>query len=675
MDSNLASATQPKTCFSVGVNAPLEGPLHYCGDLGLEAGTSVRVPLGRRVVDGVVLGVSDLKESTYALKNIKQLNPHRPQLPLKHLEWLRWMSRYYMHPLGKVLSMAFSPLKRRPKFLSSKDAGGVLSELNAAQAKCVSSIEFKAFSRHLLYGVTGSGKTRVYLHLFKKMLSLDPGARGLMLVPEIALTPQLLARFEASFPGQVGVLHSQLKDRERSLAWWGFFEGRYNILLGARSALFCPAPRLGLVVVDEEHENSFKQNTGLKYNGRDAAIMLARLHSCPVLLGSATPSLESWHKAMQGQYKLHRLPLRAAYKKMPQTQVVNLRQTKKDPDLPFWLSLALYEEMQNTLARKEQVALFLNRRGSARMRVCKSCGASVECPNCDINLVEHAGGLGAQAASAGYMVCHYCDYSESVQDQCGQCKDTAMVSIGLGTQRVEQDIAQLFPEARVARADRDELTNREALEEMIRHMQEERTDILVGTQMIAKGLDFKKLTLVGVLLADLNLNMPDFRAGEKAFQMLMQVSGRSGRAREGKVVVQTFNPDHPSIACACANNYEGFARGELSFRKELLYPPFGALCVFLLESLHLEKAKRAAGILACRMQSLQQKEPLYSKVQILGPAPAPLGYLCNKHRYQIIVKTPKGHFAHFYSKILFDKKNWLPKGVRLVVNKDPLGFM
>jgi primosomal protein N' (replication factor Y) len=462
----------------------------------------------------------------------------------------------------------------------------VMTEEQHASFESIS--KFKTFSSHLVFGVTGSGKTEIYLRLLEKVL--EEGKTGIVLVPEISLTPQLIQRFSRRFGDKIAALHSQLTDRERTTQWWDIIEGRKRILVGARSALFCPIQNLGLIIVDEEHEPSYKQDEKLKYNGRDAAVMLAKQADCPIVLGSATPSLETWKNAVEKKYHLHTLKNRVANRSLPDMLVVDLREEKASEEaqklkeekyshLPFWMSPLLFEKMRSTLDDGYQAALFLNRRGVAQMVLCPACGHTRECPNCDINLTLH---------HHTHLVCHYCDYHESLKNKCPDCSEGHLEAMGLGTELLENDLAKLFPDKKIARADRDEIQTRTDLEDLILGMEEGTIDILVGTQMIAKGLDFPKLKLVGLVLADVGFNLPDFRATERSFQLITQMSGRSGRhvkpgESPGTVVIQTYNPEHESLVFAQKHDFEGFAQQELNNRSALSYPPVGKLLGFRLQ--------------------------------------------------------------------------------------------
>ncbi len=663
--------------WSVAVDAPINEALTYLApqemQASLQRGQLVQVPLGKRSVNGLLLGRSALKPE-FAIKPIQAIDLAYEALPENFIKWLEWMASYYLHPIGSVTALAYPPLKQTEKVRKSSRPP-VIPEMTIEGPKALTpeqSTVFEAirksknFSTHLLFGVTGSGKTEIYLQLLEEVLA--EGKQGLVLVPEISLTPQLIHRFAARFGNQIAVLHSQLTDRERTNQWWEMVQGRKKILIGARSALFCPLPNLGLIIVDEEHESSFKQEEKLKYHGRDSAIMLGKFSNCPVILGSATPSLESWKNAKDGKYVLHRMRSRVQERSLPTIEILDLRTQVKNPDLPFWLSTNLYEAMKISYEKNEQTALFLNRRGIAQLILCPACGYTTECPNCDITLTLHG---------KSHMVCHYCDYHESFKLECPSCKEGEMSPLGLGTELVEADIQKLFPEARIARADRDEIQNRADLEELIRGMESGETDILVGTQMIAKGLDFPKLNLVGLVLADVGFNLPDFRSTERSFQLITQVSGRAGRHIEagktpGQVIVQTYNPDHPSLTFATTHDYESFAEQELLHREPLNYPPIGKLVSFRLQSIHLSRVQEAARLLSKRALQLKMQNSNYEKIEVLGPAEAPMAKLRGQFRYHLLLKgLEQRGLNSFCLQVLGDQK-WLPAGTRISVDVDPL---
>jgi len=647
----------------------------------IQRGCCVQVPLGTRKVSGVLLAPTD-DSGAFTLKDVLAIDAERPPLHEPFLQWLEWLSRYYVHPIGQVIEMAFPPLSKALKERRSRKAPvapelaqAVPPVLTEEQSRVIGDIQASpGFQVHLVHGVTGSGKTEIYMRLLENVIR--DGRQGIVLVPEISLTPQLIDRFSRRLGNAVAVIHSHLTPREKTDQWWAMVEGTKQILIGARSALFCPLPNLGMIVIDEEHESSFKQDEKLKYHARDAAVMLAKLTHCPVVLGSATPSLETWNNALNGRYRLHRLTSRVASRELPTIEVVDMRgerdvrkQTGRDDEIPFWMGKSLFEGVRDTLDKGQQVALFLNRRGVAQAVVCPDCGHVPECPNCAVRLTLHG---------KSHLLCHYCDFHQTMTDHCPECPDGEPKPIGLGTEMVESDLAKLFPRARVARMDRDEIGTREDLERMIREMENREIDILVGTQMIAKGLDFPGLTLVGLVMADVAFNLPDFRASERSFQLLTQVSGRSGRHLDegaGRVIIQTYNPDHPSILHTCAHDFEGFARFELGFREALRYPPYWRLASFRLQGLNLDRVKQAAKQLRARASALQAHARAYSDIEILGPAPAPLAKLRNQHRWQLLLKGPDSATLGAFCRKLCETQDWLPPAVKVGVDIDAVHLL
>ncbi len=673
----------------VAVDAPLNDNLTYeqNDEFKVSRGDVVEVPLGKRSVKGIVISTDvpekkvAVDEKTYALKKVIGVDPEWPPLKDPFLKWLEWVSNYYIYPLGKVVQLCFPPLRKAKKARASqrpsvipKTERKTQHNLTEEQVKCLEDIKkTTGFATHLVHGVTGSGKTEIYLQLFEKTLSQNK--RGLFLLPEISLTPQLIQRFAERFGDRIAVLHSQLTDRERTTQWWEIVEGKKDILIGARSALFCPIENLGLIVVDEEHETSYKQDEKLKYNGRDCAVMLGRFVNCPVILGSATPSLDTWKNAIDHKYVLHQLKFRVENRPLPDIQVIDMRLEKdiekKSSEKPYWLSQSLYNEMQSSLEQNHQVALLLNRRGMAHMLFCPSCGYSVDCPNCDISLTLHA---------HTHLVCHYCDYHENAKTKCPDCKEGELTTMGLGTEKVEEDLKKLFPNHIVARADRDEVQSRLEMEELVEKMEKKEIDILIGTQMIAKGLDFTHLKLVGLILADVSFNLPDFRAAEKSFQLITQMSGRSGRHvgihdLPGKVVIQTYNTSHESIQFSQDHDYEGFVETEMMHRQQLNYPPFHKMAAIRIQSMDLEKARHTSSQLAQRAHFLKDKYDGFRPVEVLGPAAAPIAKLRNQFRYHILFKCPQPKMLNEFVRRLIGDSKWIGPQVKVMVDVDPQNLL
>jgi primosomal protein N' (replication factor Y) len=476
----------------------------------------------------------------------------------------------------------------------------------------------------LLYGVTGSGKTEVYLQAIDHVLSLGKGA--IVLVPEISLTPQTVERFQSRFGERIAVLHSHLSEGERHDEWHRIKQGDADIAIGARSAVFAPVQNLGLIVVDEEHESSYKQEDTPRYNARDVAVMRGHVQGCAVMLGSATPSLESWHNAQKGKYALSVLPKRADDRKMPHMQVVDMRiETERTGHVNVF-SQELMMAIQHRLDNAQQTILFLNRRGFATSLVCPHCGHVVMCDQCSVSYTYHR--------EDDRLHCHICGAERKKPQKCPSCQDPAFKFTGIGTQRVEKIIAKCFPHAKVQRMDADVTTKKDSYERILGDFKTGKTDILIGTQMIAKGLHFPNVTLVGVVYADLSLHMPDFRAGERTFQLLAQVAGRAGRGDvSGQVIIQTYTPHNPSVQAARRIDYEGFCDQEMAFRKELRYPPFAHVACITLRGPSDEKTSFYTASLARIL-----KDAMPSDVVVSDAAPAPIARMKGNYRYQIMLR-------------------------------------
>ena len=499
----------------------------------------------------------------------------------------------------------------------------------AEQASVIAEVElaFGAYQGFLLMGVTGSGKTEVYMQLIERVL--DRGSGALVLVPEIALTPQLVGHFSARLGERIAVLHSGLTPAARAEQWVRIRRGELPVVIGARSALFAPLPKLGLVVVDEEHEGSFKQDTSPRYQARDLALVRARQAGCPVLLGSATPSSESWANVAREKLKLLRLTKRVHDRPMPSVSVVDLRQ-EPTVDQDRVISGPLLEAMRENLEAKQQTILFVNRRGFASFVVCRGCGEALSCESCSVTYTWHR--------RRGRLICHWCDSGTHWPSTCPSCKADALQEIGFGTERVEASVKALLPEARVARMDRD-TTRGKALARLLESMRSGEIDILVGTQMVAKGHDFPGVTLVGVLMAELGLRIPDFRASERTFQLMTQIAGRAGRAeRPGKMLLQTLVPEHYAIQHALTHDAERFLSEECGLRKALRFPPYGPLALFRFAGADSERVEHEAGRIAGGLR--RHAEP---QVSVQGPMPAPIERVRGKWRFQVLVRAATRH--------------------------------
>jgi len=545
-------------------------------------------------------------------------------------------------------------------------------QLNAEQLQVIDRVDRQmenGFSAFLLAGVTGSGKTEVYLQLAHKVL--NQGKSVLVLVPEIALISQIEHRFRARFGECVAVLHSGLSAGERYDQWLRICRGEAAIAIGARSAVFAPFASLGLVVVDEEHDASYKQEGGVRYNARDLAVVRARGSNCPVVLGSATPSIQSWYNASVGKFTGLELTERVGRRPMPDIITVDLRAARHEQGVRRFLTPALKEAMAATLQRGEQVLLFLNRRGFASYPVCGECGEAVRCRHCDITLTLH------QAANA--YRCHYCGFSMAATNHCLACDSDRIVRLGVGTERIEAAVAALFPQAVVARMDRDTTNRKGSLVRLLKNLHQGRIDILVGTQMVAKGHDFPNITLVGILCADLSLSFPDFRSGARTFQLLAQVAGRAGRGEQpGKVILQTYNPDHFSITAACAQDFKSFYKREIAFRQSLGYPPFTRFVQFKISGKFTERVRRRAQTLGDASRQLITNHRDYGEaVTVLGPIESPMTRVAGRYRWQILLKSGSTRVLHRLVSDLQASQAKLFSGrdVRIAVDVDPLFLM
>ena len=515
----------------------------------------------------------------------------------------------------------------------------------------------------LLLGVTGSGKTEVYLQAARKVI--DAGKTVLVLVPEISLTPQTVRRFKARFAAmqdQVAVLHSNPSQGERFDEWHRIRKGLARIVIGARSAVFAPLPDLGLILVDEEHENTYKQDSVPRYHGRDVAVLRAAFEGCAIVLGSATPSLESWHNTQSGKYQLLRLDQRADGQSMPLVRVVDMRlEAAKHKGGPAVLSEKLRVTLEKRLENGEQAILFLNRRGFARSLQCPQCGHVCQCPHCAVALTYHR--------TDERLVCHVCGHQAIVPRKCPECKDPAIILQGYGTQKVEEIMAKVLPQAKIARIDADAMRRKHALRDTLNAFKSRKIDILIGTQMIAKGLHFPNVTLVGILNADLSLHVPDFRAGERTFQLITQVAGRAGRGDlEGEVIVQTFTPHSPSIQYARRHDFDGFAEQEMEFRRQFAYPPFAHCAVLTARSNHERRAEFTLQTLHLRLA-----ENLPDGITLGDPLPSPLVRAHGQFRFQLMLRGPRARPLTRHVQAVLARTP-LPDDVTVVFDMDALNF-
>jgi primosomal protein N' (replication factor Y) len=612
-------------------------PPGLAGDLA--PGVPVEVPFRGRTARGVVMELS----GATALEQVRDVGRvlGAPVLSPHLLALASWVADYYLAPPGEVVAAAlpggnegFARSLARRHAAEDRALRMAIPDrvtLTPAQRGAVEAVEAATaaggFERFLLHGVTASGKTEVYLRGARA--AREAGGQTLVLVPEIALATQVVAQFRRRFGDRVATLHSYLPVGTRRRHWELARRGALDVVVGARSAVFAPLPALRLIVVDEEHEPAYKQSEQLRYHGRDVAVRRAQMLGVPVVLGSATPSLETLANAARGRYRRLVLPERVDRRRLPTVRVVDLRREGSGPGV---LSPPLRAAVGERLARKEQVLLWLNRRGHSHHLQCRGCGHTPECPRCDISLTLHV--------SPRELRCHYCDHREPAPDACPSCRRPLLRYGGAGTQRAERELAAAFPSARVQRLDLDVARARRGPGETLERFARGDADILLGTQMIAKGLDFPRVTLVGVLDADVALHLPDFRAGERTYQLLVQVAGRAGRGRTpGEVIVQTCTPDHPAIAAMAAERAdEGereFRKRELAERREAGYPPFTRLVTLLVDGPDAAQVEAAATELAAHVRDRAGERD----VTVLGPAPQPLARLRGRHRWHVLLKS------------------------------------
>jgi primosomal protein N' (replication factor Y) len=535
-------------------------------------------------------------------------------------------------------------------------------EQQAALDEIVNRIGTRDYATFLLHGVTGSGKTEIYIRAMKA--AVLAGRTALMLIPEISLTPVFSRRLRSHFGESVAILHSSLSEGERVDEWRRIKQGDARVVIGTRSAVFAPLQDLGIVVVDEEHDTSYKQEESPRYNGRDSAIMRAVAARAVVVLGSATPSLESFHNAHTGKYRYIRLEARYGNRSLADVDTIDMREVFKRHGKQQTFSDELKSAIAETHARREQCMILLNRRGFSSFLLCRSCGLAIHCPNCDVTLTYHRFNSSLQ--------CHYCNYIRPVPETCPACDGVYIHYVGEGTEQIESSLQGLFPTMKIARLDRDTTRRRGSYEHILMEFADGAIDLLVGTQMIAKGHDFPNVTLVGVISVDTGLALPDFRSAERTFQLLTQVAGRAGRGdRPGRVIIQTYHPQHYSIVCARAQDYEGFYQREISFRSSMHYPPFRALINICAHHKDYETASNAAACLARELRGSASRQ-----LRVLGPAPAPLARLRGEYRFQVLIKTTNRRTAREALDLAMDRA--LTAGYKsqsISIEVDPVNLM
>lgn len=656
------------------LNLPIEGPFDYSipprfADDAI-TGKRVWVSFGPRRLIAYVVSTSSTAE-VEKTKPILDVIDKEPILNNEMLRLTKEISDYYMCSWGEAIDAAIpssikkgkTQIRARVREDSPEITPSIKLKPTHEQQKALDTI-FKSIdeTRHdvfLLYGITGSGKTEVYLQAISRLLEKGKGC--IVLVPEISLTPQAVERFKSRFHERVAVFHSRLTAGQKYEEWKKLKNGDCHIVVGARSAIFSPVKDLGLVIVDEEHDTSYKQQDVPRYNAVDVAIMRAKLNNAAVILGSATPLLESYYKAKDKEYKLLQLKERIEKRPLPQVKVLDMRQElmqRKRRRIIF--SRILVESMEKILKEGQQAILFLNRRGFSTYANCKKCGYVERCKKCNVALNYHS--------DKKKLVCHYCNYQKEPVQICPSCKGGYIDYFGFGTQRVESELHRYFPASSISRMDTDATRKRQSHRMILKDFSEGRTDILIGTQMVAKGHDFPRVTLVGVVSADTALNLPDFRAGERTFQLLTQVAGRAGRGfMPGNVIIQTYVPDNYTIVSAMHHDYKDFYKKEIALRRELMLPPFSHIIYLTLRSYKEDRAKKCAEDLARHLL----KRRYNSLIELQGPTPAFVYRLRRQFRWNIILKVKNlGAFTPKLKQRLKEFKK--PYGVILAVDVDPL---
>jgi primosomal protein N' (replication factor Y) len=534
-------------------------------------------------------------------------------------------------------------------------------EQQAALDAVLRDVRDETFRVFVLHGVTGSGKTEVYLQALAECV--ERGRQGIVLVPEIALTPQTTRRFRQRFD-RVSILHSGQTEAMRTQEWRRIRRGEADVVIGPRSAVFAPVPRLGLLVIDEEHESTFKQQSTPRYHARDVGIVRARDAGAVVVLGSATPSLEAWRNARDGRFELIRLRKRIGDRRLPPVEIIDMTLEVTGRGRQPLLSRRLVLVLEEALRKRRQALLFLNRRGFATFLTCRRCGHVHTCPRCDITLTYHR--------SFRRAACHYCGHEETPPDRCPECQGPPLRQLGYGTERIEDELAKVFPNARVARMDSDTMRGHEAYERLLDRFRDGEIDVLVGTQMIAKGLHFPNVAVVGVVSADTSLAIPDFRSSERTFQLLSQVAGRTGRGEDaGTVVIQTASPEHPSVRAAAEHDYDRFVGLELPLREELAYPPFTRLVRLLLQGKDEERVAEAAKRVAAAVREVEGA----GGIEVLGPAPAPISRIGDQHRHHVLAKAHRPRGVAAAARAAEAAVGRRRRGVELIVDVDPAGLL
>lgn len=664
----------------IALDVPLRKTFTYQSVDHLKPGDMVLVPFGRQKKLGLCLQLHDQAPTEFKAKEIIKI-AYPELLTQTQLQWVERAVEFYQAGQGQVLTNTIPsyfwdvkkidkekmPSHRGIKWPKGYQAQKV--ELSKEQTLVAQAIHtcHKEFSVHLLHGVTGSGKTEVYIDLFKKCLA--DGLSCLFLVPEIGLTPQMMSRLHSHFPDQLLVIHSGLTPNQKLGQWLQAKEQSPKILVGTRSALFAPFDHLGLIVIDEEQDTSYKQDTRFRYHARDVAIIRAKSQSCPVLLGSATPSLETYYLAQKGVYHYHELKSRFGNNQVDGVKVIDFQKEREQTETPLYLSKAIHDEIDECLTAGRQVLLYVGQRGHSQNAYCVTCEEIQLCPNCSVGLTYHKPGQ--------RLKCHYCEYDQKFDEICLTCKDKTLALIGFGTQSVEEEIQTWHPKVKLSRLDSDVATTPKKLHDILDEFHQKKIHLLLGTQMIAKGHDFDNVGLVAIVGLDSGLGLPDFRSGEKTFQTLVQVAGRGGRRDEAcKVIVQSFNPKHPSLQYGIQKDYKAMAGWEIESRKALMYPPFSRLVQIRFLSTSIQILDRFLNDLSDQFLDQMTSEYSLNDLRVLGPVDLPLAKIQGKYRKHVLFKVRRGlKLQSFLDYVLTYLENNTPAKVTYQVDVDPMSLL
>jgi len=611
----------------------------------VKVGMMVVVPYGKKKSDGIILGLHN-NIPDFATKDFLEIVFESPILPDYLISTAKWMSEYYHESLRscfETITMFRKKVRLKKRIGKDQilpDHNVVLMDDQEVAYKAIFN-SFDKYGTFLLHGITGSGKTEVYLAVIEELVKR--GKQVIYLVPEIALTPQTIMRVEKRFPNRTSVLHSQVSDGERYQSFLDCISGEKQIMIGSRSSLFAPFPSLGAIIIDEEHDYSYKQDSVPHYNAVTTAEHIAKTLSIPLILGSATPRVEVYFKTsddsknIEKDWKLLTLSTRALNASLPKIKVVDMREELKKRNFST-LSDELQDYLKETIEKKEQAILFLNKRGVASSLMCRMCGWTANCPRCAVSLTVHNDMYGVLK---DMLLCHHCDYQIRKPQRCPECTSPYIKALGSGTEKIEQDIKELMPSARILRMDRDTTTKKGSHQEIYHNFLNHNADILIGTQMITKGWDIPNVTLVGIVNADTALHLPQYASSERAFSLITQVSGRAGRAdKPGVVILQSYNPDHYAIVNAAKHSYQDFYTFELGFRKQLLYPPFSHLVLLVTNDINQDKAEYRSEVLYKKL-TVEANLLEGLKIEVLGPATGIIPKLRNKWYYQIVLKGEK----------------------------------